>query len=68
MAPSAVSVSPNDVAHLPLKLDGKANGANGTRHVEDVRMESHDKTQHVLKAYRCLIADLCQQFNMGHPG
>ncbi|PSR85780.1 Transketolase, thiamine diphosphate binding domain-domain-containing protein [Coniella lustricola] len=23
---------------------------------------------HVLKTYRILIADLCQQFNMGHPG
>lgn len=23
---------------------------------------------HVLRTYRILIADLCQQFNMGHPG
>lgn len=22
----------------------------------------------VLKTYRILIADLCQQYNMGHPG
>lgn len=27
--------------------------------------EQHD---HVLKTYRILIADLCQQYNMGHPG
>jgi len=70
MAPSAVSVSANDVAHLPLKLDGPKGGANGqtAQHVEDVHLESHDQTQYVLKQYRCLIADLCQQFNMGHPG
>ncbi|KAH9831289.1 Transketolase, thiamine diphosphate binding domain [Teratosphaeria destructans] len=66
MAPSAVAVSTGDVAHLPLKLDGKMNGA--AEHVEDVRMEAADKTQFVLRSYRCLIADLCQQFNMGHPG
>lgn len=66
MAPSAVPVGSNDVAHLPLKLSGKANGASS--HVEDVQMEAKDKTQYVLKSYRCLIADLCQQFNMGHPG
>lgn len=24
--------------------------------------------EHVLKTFRLLIADLCQQFNGGHPG
>lgn len=67
MAPSAVQVGADDVAHLPLKLDGKANSANA-KHVENLQMEAQDKTQYVLKSYRCLIADLCQQFNMGHPG
>ena len=69
MAPSAVSVHANDVANLPLKLDGAKSGANGhASHIEDLKLESHDKTQYVLQNYRCLIADLCQQFNMGHPG
>lgn len=68
MAPSAVPVSENDVSHLPLKLDGAQNGVNGKQHAEDVQLESRDKTQYVLKSYRALIADLCQQFNMGHPG
>ncbi|KAK5119586.1 hypothetical protein LTR85_007415 [Meristemomyces frigidus] len=70
MAPSAITVSANDVTHLPLQLDGKQKGANGhsAQNVEDVQLESHDKTQYVLKSYRCLIADLCEQFNMGHPG
>lgn len=69
MAPSAIPVESNDVSHLPLKLDGAKSGANGAKHVEDVQMmETQDKTQYVLRSYRCLIADLCQQFNMGHPG
>ena len=70
MAPSAVPVDSSDVAHLPLKLDSAKNGSNGSaKHVEDVEMmESPDKTQFVLRSFRCLIADLCQQFNMGHPG
>lgn len=27
-----------------------------------------DDIQLVLQSFRLLIADLCQQFNMGHPG
>lgn len=29
---------------------------------------SPDDLQLVLQSFRLLIADLCQQFNMGHPG
>lgn len=29
---------------------------------------SDDEVQLVLQNFRVLIADLCQQFNMGHPG
>lgn len=29
---------------------------------------SDDEVQLVLQSFRVLIADLCQQFNMGHPG
>nr|POE54471.1 hypothetical protein CFP56_41409 [Quercus suber] len=68
MPPSAVAVHQDDIDHLPLKFAGKDDGANATALVEDVRMDSSDKTDHVLKAYRCFIAELCQQFNMGHPG
>nr|POE87732.1 hypothetical protein CFP56_10961 [Quercus suber]POF00891.1 hypothetical protein CFP56_20839 [Quercus suber] len=68
MAPSAVPVQQDDVDHLPLKLNGKLDGVKGTALVQDVQMEARDKTDYVLKAYRCFIADLCQQFNMGHPG
>ena len=29
---------------------------------------SREDLQLVLQSFRLLIADLCQQFNMGHPG
>lgn len=29
---------------------------------------SKDELQLVLQSFRLLVADLCQQFNMGHPG
>ncbi len=32
-----------------------------------VQKLSHEQ-DHVLKTFRLLIADLCQQFNGGHPG
>lgn len=32
-----------------------------------VRKLSNEQ-DHVLKSFRLLIADLCQQFNGGHPG
>lgn len=54
MAPSAVSNG--DVEHLPLKLNGKQNGAKAS--VEDIKMEAHEKTDLVLRTFRCLIADL----------
>jgi dihydroxyacetone synthase len=33
-------------------------------------LELHDvaKTDFVLRTFRCLIADLCEQFKGGHPG
>lgn len=30
--------------------------------------DGEDDIQLVLQTFRLLIADLCQQFNMGHPG
>ncbi|KAK4499227.1 hypothetical protein PRZ48_009740 [Zasmidium cellare] len=64
MAPSAISN--NDIDHLPLKVNGKQNGAQA--HVEDIQMEANEKTKLVLGTFRCLIADLCHQFGCGHPG
>ncbi|WPG99834.1 Hypothetical protein R9X50_00265400 [Acrodontium crateriforme] len=60
MAPTRVSE--DDVAHT------SANLGNGSHHIENVQLEEHKKTDFVLKSFRAMIADLCQQFNMGHPG
>lgn len=31
-------------------------------------MSDKDELQLVLQTFRLLVADLCEQFNMGHPG
>lgn len=37
--------------------------------LEQASVQKLSKEQdHVLKTFRLLIADLCQQFNGGHPG
>lgn len=58
----------------------QANGATkyGKNVVEGLKQEEKteqaaiqrltDEQDHVLKSFRLLIADLCQQFNGGHPG
>lgn len=42
-----------------------ANGIVSPRQQVEEEKASHDV---VLKTFRLLIADLCQQFSMGHPG
>jgi dihydroxyacetone synthase len=67
MAPSAVTpasaATPN---HRPAKLAGKAAGQNGT--TGDIKLRDAERTSLVLRTFRCLIADLCEQFKGGHPG
>lgn len=36
--------------------------------VNSIKNEDGDKNDLVLKVFRCLIADLCEQFKGGHPG
>lgn len=50
-------------------------GSNVTKGLlEEERLEKSSvqklskEQDHVLKTFRLLIADLCQQFNGGHPG
>lgn len=59
---SASAVEQKDVANLPLQINGKSSS------VENVKMEAFEKTDLVLRTFRCLIADLCHQFGCGHPG
>lgn len=48
------------------------NVVNGLKKEEKIEKSSVQKLSqeqdHVLKTFRLLIADLCQQFNGGHPG
>lgn len=48
------------------------NLVNGLKKEEQIEKSAVQKLSkehdHVLKTFRLLIADLCQQFNGGHPG
>ncbi|OAL48268.1 hypothetical protein IQ07DRAFT_514332 [Pyrenochaeta sp. DS3sAY3a] len=51
---------------LPIKpLATKVNGVTG---IAAVQLDGSDKHELVLAHFRAYIADLCQQFNGGHPG
>lgn len=59
----------------PTRLD--ENGGNALHSVKDAivtkkrpapETDLSDLHDVVLRTYRILIADLCQQYNMGHPG
>lgn len=41
---------------------------NGSTSTARLELESSEKHDRVLKVFRAFIADLCQQFNGGHPG
>lgn len=56
MAPIAIS---SELKESPVKVSGDINRFN---------KEDGKKIDLVLAQFRCLIADLCQQFNGGHPG
>jgi dihydroxyacetone synthase len=36
--------------------------------VSGLELEESEKHDLVLRVFRCLIADLCEQFGGGHPG
>lgn len=36
--------------------------------IKRIQTEDAETIDLVLRQFRCLIADLCQQFNGGHPG
>lgn len=42
--------------------------ANVTGTNPELRFEEEEKCDKILRTFRCLVADLCQQFNGGHPG
>jgi dihydroxyacetone synthase len=62
MAPSAIE----RVSHLPLKVVPSKNGTFDG--LISLKFEGAELNDRGLKTFRCLIADLCEQFNGGHPG
>ncbi|KAH7131490.1 Transketolase, thiamine diphosphate binding domain-containing protein [Dactylonectria estremocensis] len=56
MAPSAIT---SDANELPVAVSAE---------IKRIQTEDSETIDLVLRQYRCLIADLCQQFNGGHPG
>ncbi|KAL7756924.1 hypothetical protein ACKLNR_013917 [Fusarium oxysporum f. sp. zingiberi] len=50
------------------KIVVKSLPSNGSTTVAGLNLESPEKHDRVLKVFRAFIADLCQQFNGGHPG
>lgn len=51
--------------HHPSGIPTSKNDVITTRELVEKEKDSHDV---VLKSFRLLIADLCQQFGGGHPG
>jgi dihydroxyacetone synthase len=65
MAPSAVPAETVDQLPLNLKASKKSNGLNK---ISTLQLGDGEKADVVLRTFRCLIADLCEQFKGGHPG
>jgi dihydroxyacetone synthase len=61
MAPSAIPVETID--QFPTKAAKSINGKLSSLQLKDI-----EQTNLVLRTFRCLIADLCEQFKGGHPG
>lgn len=65
MAPSLETYE-NVTSNIPVNVvTTKLGGLNG---VATLQLEETEKHDHVLRVFRCLIADLCEQFKGGHPG
>jgi dihydroxyacetone synthase len=65
MAPSVAEV---EYAVSELPIDTTSKQINGAKAIAKLKLQEDEKHDLVLRVYRCLIADLCEQFNGGHPG
>ena len=67
MPPSATDYE-EAVGLQPVKMMQPYN-KNGNKNLfDELQPKEHERHDLVLRVFRCLIADLCQQFNGGHPG
>ena len=68
MATAAVQ-QPNGHVHHSDYGDAAVDGILKEEHKPSAPSDvSKDDMQLVLQSFRLLVADLCEQFNMGHPG
>lgn len=65
MAPSLENYE-DATSGIPVKVLGTQ--IDGTNGAATLQLEEADKHDQVLRVFRCLIADLCEQFKGGHPG
>jgi hypothetical protein len=65
MAPCLEEVE-DAVSALPVETTSKR--IDGVEAIQTLKLEEDEKHGLVLGVYRCLIADLCEQFKGGHPG
>lgn len=62
MAPSLEET----VSDLPIHT--KSTNVDRTKVISSLKLDETSQHELVLKVFRAYIADLCQQFNGGHPG
>lgn len=67
MAPSATEPASEQTLNGELNQLPKGYGRADSA-MKDFKFEGAELNDHVLKSFRCLIADLCEQFKGGHPG
>ncbi|KAF2852675.1 transketolase [Plenodomus tracheiphilus IPT5] len=62
------SIESQDKSSDSLPVKPVVTKINGTAGVAAFKLEQSDQHERVLATFRAYIADLCQQFNGGHPG
>jgi dihydroxyacetone synthase len=67
MSPSATEPASQQTLDGMLNQLPKNYGASDSA-LQNLKFEGTELNNHVLKTFRCLIADLCEQFKGGHPG
>lgn len=68
MAPSAAPVDNVSAAAQRLVAMGTESKDGDGGVASQSQLQELAKTDYVLRVFRCLIADLCEQFKGGHPG
>lgn len=66
MAPSLENGTNGTTVPMALVPSNGVKGANGVSSY--TKLQGSETIDIVLRSFRCLIADLCQQYNGGHPG